>query len=182
MLSSDKAFAQFRRLALFSCIAILASCTVKPLYSEGPSGAPAKALASIEIEEVDDRVSQQVRNALIFAVAGGAGEPADAQYHLALTVTRRVSGVLYDQTTSNNDPTTTTDTARAGRIVVKADYNLTRKADGVTIRSGTRSAVALADFPAQEFAKLRAIRDGENRAAREVAETIRADLAAALAR
>jgi LPS-assembly lipoprotein len=50
------------------------------------------------------------------------------------------------------------------------------------IKSGNRTAVALVDFPVQEFAKLRAVRDGENRAAKELAELIRADIAAALSR
>ena len=119
------------------------------------------------------QVEQQVRNALVFLTSGGAGEPANAQYKLALNVTSESMGVLYDQES---------DTAGAGRIVVMADYNLTRVDTGETVRSGNRSAVALVDFPEQEFAKVRAARDAENRAARELAEIIRADLAAALGR
>jgi LPS-assembly lipoprotein len=75
-----------------------------------------------------------------------------------------------------------TDTARSGRVTVTADYNLTKSDSGETIASGKRSAVAMVDFPSQEFAKLRAIRDAENRGARELAELIRADVASALAR
>ncbi len=63
-----------------------------------------------------------------------------------------------------------------------ADYNLGRSDSGETIRSGRRQVVALVDFPVQEFAKLRAIRDAENRAARELAELLSADVAAALAK
>ncbi|KSV64789.1 hypothetical protein N185_34665 [Sinorhizobium sp. GW3] len=149
----------------------LAGCQVRPLYSD-PVGT-STALAAIEISEATDRVEQEVRNALIFLAAGGQGEPVNPQYHLALTVTHRSMGVLYDQAK---------DRAGAGRIVVKADYNLTKIGTGETIKSGNRTAVALVDFPVQEFAKVRAVRDGENRAAKELAELIRADIAAALSR
>jgi len=149
----------------------LAGCQVRPLYSD--AAGTSAALASIEISDADERVEQEVRNALIFLVAGGQGEPANPQYHLALNVTTRGMGVLYDQAR---------DRAGAGRIVVKADYNLSRAGTGETIKSGNRTAVALVDFPVQEFAKVRAVRDGENRAAKELAELIRADIAAALSR
>lgn len=169
---SEKAQRYAQLLAIGSIMA-LAGCQVKPLYSEGPQGKPAKALASIEISDADDRVEQEVRNALVFLTSGGAGEPAKPEYKLALNVTSEIMGVLYDQES---------DTAGAGRVVVKADYNLTRADSGETVRSGNRSAVALVDFPEQEFAKVRAKRDAEERAAKELAEIIRADIAAALGR
>lgn len=171
---SDKARGATRLVAFAAILTAIAGCQVRPLYSEGAAGAPAKKLASIEISEAGDRVAQEVRNRLIFLVAGGAGEPANPEYKLALTVTSTVTGVLYK--------TDEADTADAGRVTVSADYNLSRADTGQTVRSGNRVAVALVDFPDQEFAKLRAIRDAENRAARELAEIIRADLAAALGR
>ncbi|WP_075291874.1 LPS assembly lipoprotein LptE [Pararhizobium arenae] len=171
---SDKARSVTRLAAIVAMFGAIAGCQVRPLYSEGATGAPAQKLASIEVSEAEDRVGQEVRNRLIFLVAGGAGEPANAEYKLALNVTRTVTGVLYE--------TDEADTADAGRVTVTADYNLSRADTGQTVKSGNRRAVALVDFPDQEFAKLRAIRDAENRAARELAEIIRADLAAALGR
>jgi LPS-assembly lipoprotein len=169
---SEKA-QRYAQLLAIGTFVTLAGCQVKPLYSEGPQGKPAKALASIEISDADDRVEQEVRNALVFLTSGGAGEPAHPEYRMALNATSEVMGVLYDQES---------DTAGAGRVVVRADYNLTRADNGETVRSGNRSAVALVDFPEQEFAKVRATRDAENRAAKELAEIIRADIAAALGR
>ncbi|RDL49539.1 hypothetical protein BLJAPNOD_00641 [Ensifer sp. M14] len=171
---SDRAGSRMRSIPMLAGVLMLtalAGCQVRPLYSDAV-GTPA-ALASIEISDAEERVEQAVRNALIFLVAGGQGEPVNPQYHLALTVTSRTMGVLYDQAR---------DRAGAGRIVVKADYNLSKIGTGETIKSGNRSAVALVDFPVQEFAKVRAVRDGENRAAKELAELIRADIAAALSR
>lgn len=163
------------RLAKFvagiALVGALTGCQVRPLYSTG-SGTDTK-LAAVGISEADTRVEQQVRNDLVFLFAGGAGEPQSALYNLELNVSVRNIGVLDD---------VTTDITRAGRIVVSADYNLTKADSGETLASGKRSSVALVDFPVQEFAKLRAVRDGENRAARELAELIRADVASALGR
>ena len=173
MLLSDGTglFRLAKALAGVALIGMLAGCQVRPLYST-PSGTESK-LASISISEASDRVEQQVRNDLIFLFAGGAGEPQNAAYHLEMDVTVRTVGVLND---------VRDDIARSGRVTVTADYNLTRADSGETLASGKRSAVAMVDFPAQEFAKLRAIRDAENRGARELAELIRADVASALAR
>ena len=160
-----------KALAGVALIGALAGCQVRPLYST-PSGTEGK-LASISLSEAGDRIEQQVRNDLIFLFAGGAGETQNAVYHLEMDVTSKTVGVLND---------VRTDTARSGRVTVTADYNLTKSDSGETIASGKRSAVAMVDFPSQEFAKLRAIRDAENRGARELAELIRADVASALAR
>jgi LPS-assembly lipoprotein len=169
---SEKA-QRYAQLLVIGTSVSLAGCQVKPLYSEGLQGKPTTALASIEISDAGDRVEQEVRNALVFLTSGGKGEPAHPEYRMALNATSEVMGVLYDQES---------DTAGAGRVVVRADYNLTRADSGETVRSGNRSAVALVDFPEQEFAKVRAIRDAETRAAKELAEIIRADIAAALGR
>lgn len=165
-----------RRRRLFAsafglvALAFASGCQVKPLYSTGSN--TTAGTASVSISEAEDRVEQRVRNELIFLLAGGAGEPANPVYHLELNVSSRDFGVLLSQSD---------DVARAGRLVITADYNLTRVESGETIRSGRRQVVSLVDFPVQEFAKLRAIRDAENRAAREMAELVKADVAAALA-
>lgn len=152
-------------------LSLLAGCQVRPLYSEA-SGVDA-GLKSVEFSEATTRVEQQVRNALIFHTGRGAGEAVAPQYRVTLAVTSSVVGALYDQAS---------DTPAAGRIVVTADYNLAHADSGQTIKSGKRSAVALADFPAQHFATSRAVRDAEDRAARELAEILRAEIAAAIGR
>ena len=160
-----------RVLAGVALAGVLAGCQVRPLYST-TAGTEGK-LASVSISEATSRVEQQVRNDLIFFFGGGAGEARNAVYHLEMDVSVRTVGVLNDAIR---------DTARAGRVTVSADYNLTKADTGETLASGKRSAIAMVDFPTQEFAKLRAIRDAENRGARELAELIRADVASALAR
>lgn len=126
-------------------LAALGGCQVRPLYSDGPTGSTSIALAAIEISEADDRVEQEVRNALVFLTSRGQGEPVNPQYHLALSVSHRTMGVLYESTDNDHDD----DDAGAGRIVVKADYNLTKTATGETVKAGNRTAVALVDFPSR---------------------------------
>lgn len=152
-------------------LSLVTGCQIRPLYSE--ASGTAAAMQSVEFSEARSRVEQQVRNALIFHAGGGVGEAEAAKYKVTLSVTSSVVGALYDQAS---------DTPAAGRIVVTGDYNLAYADTGQTIKSGKRTAVALVDFPTQEFAKTRAIRDGENRAARELAEILRAEIASALGR
>ncbi len=149
----------------------LAGCQVRPLYSEAKQ--TRHLLASIAFSDAGDRVGQVVRNRLIFLAAGGQGEPAHPDYIVNLTVSSSVAEVLPTQSSSSLD---------AGRVVVRGDYILKKAKEGTVLRIAHRQAVALVDFPGQEFAKLRAIRDAENRAANELAELIAADLSAVLTR
>jgi len=158
-------------IALLAVAGFLASCQVRPLYSD--NAGVAEALGAIAFSEAHHRVEQEVRNHLIFLTSGGKGEPATPEYDVELHVGTGVSPVLLVDSS---------DTARAGQVTVTGDYVLRRHSDGQILKAGNRSSLALVDFPVQEFAKLRAIRDAENRAARELAELVRADIAAVLAR
>jgi LPS-assembly lipoprotein len=154
-----------------TAIGLLAGCQVRPLYSS-TSSAPEK-LAAIKFSPADDRVEQLVRNQLIFLTSGGAGEAAKADYQLQMNVTSTRAEILDDEIT---------DVITPGRVTLKATYSLTRITDGSVVKSGNRSVTSLVDVGNQEFAKLRAYRDAEDRAGRELAEFIRADLATALGR
>jgi LPS-assembly lipoprotein len=167
-----KSLAAGSKLAALGLLLLAAGCEVRPLYGSGGAGVEA-ALKSIEFSEAQDRVELEVRNDLIFLTSGGAGEPAKADYDVDLKVKTRNVGVMVDSST---------DLPRAGRIVLLADFTLKKRSTGEVLKAGRRSTVALVDFPTQEFAKLRATRDAENRASRELAELIRADLAMWLGR
>lgn len=150
---------------------LMASCQVRPLYSEA-SGVAGK-LASISFSEPNSRIEQEVRNRLIFLSSRGAGEPENADYKVELSARSDVISTLL---------VASSDESRAGRASVSVDYTLKSNKDGHVIRAGNQSATALVDFPAQQFAKQRAIRDAEDRAARQAAEFVAADIAAALGR
>ncbi|MCY1665381.1 LPS assembly lipoprotein LptE [Rhizobium sp. SL86] len=160
------------RVTLFLAAAgLIAGCQVRPLYST--SSAVPQKLAAIKISPADDRVEQVVRNRLIFLMTGGAGEPAASDYQLQMNVTSARANILDDEISTALTP---------GRVTVTATYSLSSTKDSKVLKQGTRSVTALVDIGNQEFAKLRAYRDAEDRAGRELAEFIRADLASVLGR
>lgn len=150
--------------SLFAAAALsLSACQVRPLY-----GNMAGQDRSIAISEPNSRVEQVVRNELVFAFGGGSGEPSNPAYRMDLDVAVRNQGVL---SAGANDEFT------AARVVVIGKYVVTDAASGQTLFSGERQAVAAVDNPDQEYADVRAIRDAENRAARETAAFLNADIA-----
>jgi LPS-assembly lipoprotein len=153
-------------LALAAFIPVLlAGCQVKPLYSS-VSGEP---IAVIDISHADTRIEQITRNQLVFL--NGGAQAGTAEYRLDLNVTSSAAGVL-DAGTDNN--------FTAGRMTVSGSFTLSRLSDGEVIRKAKRQVTSQYDLPDQEFAKIRALQDAENRAGRELADVIYADISAAL--
>lgn len=150
---------------------VLASCQVRPLYnSEGQTSA---GLGAIAFSEPRNRVEQVVRNQLVFLTSGGAGEPVKADYSVNLEVGSSATQVLLIDSS---------DTPRAMQVTARGTYSITRNSDNQVLKSATRSATAQMDYSIQEFASARALRDAEDRAAKELAELIRADIAGVLSR
>ncbi|MDF1599382.1 LPS assembly lipoprotein LptE [Mesorhizobium sp. YIM 152430] len=165
-------------LGLALSLAAAAGCTVQPLYGTGgttASGAPMSAeLATVAVAPVGDRVSQEVRNHLIFLLSGGAGEPSAARYTAQLAVSVSDAAAASVQVGRDEEPT-------ASLVTVAASYTLTDDT-GNRIGAGSRSAQAAYDVSRQQFAALRASRDAQNRAAREAAELVRLAIAQDISR
>jgi len=168
-----------RLLAGLAAAAIaLPGCTVRPLYSSAPlatSGLPAAVdLSSIAVKPALTRYGQEVRNHLIFLLSGGKGEPAEPLYSLDLTVSVVQESAATIQVATENQPT-------AATVTVIGSFTLTNM-QGETIGQGSQRIMSSYDVPQQEFAALRARRDAENRAARELAELLRLVIAQELAK
>ncbi|MFN3636778.1 MAG: hypothetical protein ACK4UZ_13740, partial [Rhizobium rhizophilum] len=160
-----------RRSLLIGAALLLAGCQARPLYQDA-NGETRGALAAIAYSEAASRVGLETRNRLIFLASGGQ-ETKTPEYSLDLVVSGGVEGVLLEEGA---------DTPNAGRAAIVGTYTLKRISDDTVLKTGRRTAVALFDYPRQEFAKLRSVRDAETRAARELAELIYADLTMALGR
>lgn len=156
-----------RRLALTLLLGAalgLSACTVAPVHGTRPGAAP---LGLVAVEPVRTRVAQRVRNALIETL----GVPtASDPYTLKLDVSSNVRFFLRGVETNR---------ASAGTVTVTAAFTL-RAPDG-TVQRGRERSRASFDAPLQEFARQRAVRDAEDRAAREAAQRVRLALAPALA-
>jgi LPS-assembly lipoprotein len=147
----------------------LSSCTVTPLYSAAPDGTPGQAgFAAISVLPANDRLTQIVRNELIFAFGGG-DQPAAPTYELSISAISSGGSALPG------------DGATLGRLSVTVQYALIEIASGASIASGTASADTSYRISNQAFATLRAIEDAESRAARAAADSARLEIAAALA-
>lgn len=171
------------RLALAAglvAVTALAGCQVRPLYAE--STGIGQRLTTVGFADPKTRVDQVVRNNLVFLADGGAGEPAHPLYEVTLSAKSTASSILDLTTSDSTDTVSVQNTPVAGRVQLDVTYTMTRISDGKVLKSATRQVVSLIDVPGQSFAKLRAIRDAENRAGREAAEFIRNEIAIVLSK
>jgi len=162
--------------ALFFSTGLVAGCTVEPLNASRPdstiasdnySATTRQILAAMDVNQVNERVAQQVRNTLLFALNGGQQQP-NGKYRVNLTVTSVNQNLSVE--TSSNAPT-------SAQVRVFGNYTLIDNLDGSTVATGKHSAIAAYDRTPQSYANERAERDAENRAAKEVGSQIYLSLA-----
>ena len=146
----------------------LAGCSgVRPLYGGASGGATTSALRQIDVV-APGRIGQAIRNDLVFAFGGGAGEPEKPRWRLELATNTVDTAVGLDRYRN---------LASAYLDQVSVSWVLTEVAGGHTLTSGTSFANAAYDYSQQRFADLRAKRDAENRAAATIAMDIRTKIA-----
>jgi LPS-assembly lipoprotein len=158
--------------AMAAGLLVVSGCQVRPLYADSAttSGVPTgthAALSQIAIKPVNTRYAQEVRNQLIFLFGGGRGQGAAGRYSMNLIVTANHENVARVQIGDESDLSPT-----AGTVTMIASYNISDTETGQIVASGTREITASYDNPRQEFAAMRAKRDAENRAARELAQVV----------
>lgn len=159
-------------LGLSVALGVTAGCTVRPLYAtsqtapgEAPKGVAA-ALRTVSVAPVATRDAQEVRNQLIFLFNGGDAQAAAPAYTVKIAVVTTSESAASIQVADDDEPT-------AAVINMTATYTLIDNATGAVVANGRRMMSSSYDVPRQEFAVLRAQRDAENRAARELAELLR---------
>jgi LPS-assembly lipoprotein len=166
-----------RLLAVAAMAALTAGC-FQPMYAEHSDGSPAlrEKLLGVEVPPVDKangsreaRIGVEVRNALAFKLYGNAtGMPPTHRLVLRFNTSR--SSLLVDQNTGL--PTTE-------NFGIDAQFNLIEIASNKSVMTGTTFSRVSYDMPGsyQRFARSRAFRDAEDRAAQEIAENIQTRLA-----
>ena len=151
---SARVWIALRCVAFVGSLSIgLSGCGFVPLYGDRGAGLER---GSVLIEPVSERVAQRVRNALIEDLgAPRRTDPFVLSLDVATTIDLSLTDVGVNRTT-------------AGTAVVTARYRLS-DVNGALLSEGRERAAADFDAPQQELARQRAIRDAENRAAREAA-------------
>ena len=166
------------RLFAAAAMAALTAGCFQPMYAEHSDGSPAlrEKLLGVEVPPVDKangsreaRIGVEVRNALAFKLYGNAtGMPPTHRLVLRFNTSR--SSLLVDQNTGL--PTTE-------NFGIDAQFNLIEIASNKSVMTGTTFSRVSYDMPGsyQRFARSRAFRDAEDRAAQEIAENIQTRLA-----
>ena len=167
-----------RLVAVLALAATTAGC-FQPMYAEHTDGTPdlREKLLGVEVPPVDKpngsreaRVGVEIRNELAFKLYGNAtGMPPT--HRLILQFASNKSSLMVDQNTGL--PT-------SENFGINAQYNLIEIASNKSVMTGSSFAQVSYDLPGsyQRFARTRALRDAEDRAAQEVAEKIQTRLAA----
>ena len=166
------------RLVAVAALAALTAGCFQPMYAEHRDGTPGlrEKLMGIELPPVDKpnasreaRVGVEIRNALAFKLYGSAtGMAPTHRLELRFTTTR--SSLIVSATTGL--PT-------SENYGIDAQYNLVEIATNKSVMTGTTFSRVSYDMPGsyQRFARTRAYRDAEDRAANEIAENIQTRLA-----
>ncbi|WP_420135299.1 LPS assembly lipoprotein LptE [Rhodopseudomonas sp.] len=166
------------RLALAVVLtAPLAAC-FQPMYADRGDGSPTlrDKISAVEVPPLNlpngsrnARIGVEIRNALMFKMYGAA-TGAPPLYTLALNITTQRSSLIVD-------PNTALPTIE--NYGIDASYRLIEIATGKVVMTGNTFSRVEYDVPGQtqRFARTRAGRDAEDRAAQEIAENINTRLA-----
>ncbi|HEX3115249.1 MAG TPA: LPS assembly lipoprotein LptE [Bradyrhizobium sp.] len=173
--------ARFRIAARLLAVAALAALTAgcfQPMYAEHTDGTPGlrEKLMGVELPPIDKpnasrdtRLGVEIRNALAFKLYGSAtGMPPTHRLVIRFSTSR--SSLILDPTTA---------LPSSENYGVDAQYNLIDIASNKSVMTGTTFSRVSYDLPGQmqRFARARAFRDAEDRAANEIAENIQTRLA-----
>jgi LPS-assembly lipoprotein len=166
------------RLFAAATLAALTAGCFQPMYAEHSDGTPAlrERLLAVEIPPVDKpnasreaRIGVEIRNALAFKLYGTATGMAPT-HRLVLRFTTSRSSLIVD-------PRTALPTSE--NYGIDAQFNLIEIVTNKSVMTGTTFSRVSYDIPGsiQRFARTRASRDAEDRAANEIAENIQTRLA-----
>ncbi|WP_295557383.1 LPS assembly lipoprotein LptE [uncultured Hyphomicrobium sp.] len=144
----------------------------RPLYGGAGIGAQAdQKLAKVAVSTIPGRVGQQIRNELIFHATGGGGEVVSPEMRLEVAIRESVTSTLVR-----------IDGDSGGQVYnVEAKFQLVRVSDKSVVLSGTSYGRASFERNTSIFSNVRARDDAEDRAAKVVAEDLKARLSAYLA-
>jgi LPS-assembly lipoprotein len=167
------------RLAAALLIAGSAAACFQPLYGErtlGGGSAVREALAAVDVAQIDApkgsplaRIAVETRNELVFDLTGGSGS-APLTHKLTVRLVPSRNTIILDPITLRNE---------FDSFGLDASYTMIEIASGKPVITGTATTRVTYNVPGQQqrFARTRALRDAETRAAKLIAEQIRSRLA-----
>ncbi len=159
---------------------LLAGCGFHPLYAVPGSarGSMTKSLGSIYVEPVPDRLGYELRNSVI-DLLDARNEDAGAVYRLRLTLSK-TNEAIGVQSQAVGAITQTAITRYNDTLTV--DYELVDARTNKVVTSGTETGLSAYNVLASPYATLAVQQDADKRAADDIADRIRIDLAVFFAR
>lgn len=176
-MSSSETVTRRRPLALAAALglAALTGGCFQPLYGEGTvskvGGNVRNAMLGIEVPEIKGLVGHYLRNELVFEFDGGGAPDRQKILKLTATTTESLEVITVDYANGRAD---------SAVLVATADWQLTRAGSNEVVASGQSVVRAPYERSQQRFSSLRAARDAQVRAAKNLAQLIKARVAAAL--
>jgi LPS-assembly lipoprotein len=167
------------RLLVVAALGALTAGCFQPMYAAHTDGTPAlrEKLMGVDLPPVDKpngsreaRLGVEIRNALAFKLYGGAtGMPPT--HKLVIRFSSGRSSLILDPATA---------LPAVENYGIDAQYNLIDLASNMSVMTGNTFSRVSYDIPGQlqRFARTRAFRDAEDRAAQEIATNIQTRLAA----
>ena len=176
MSSSEAARPRRVLLAAALTVAALAGGCFQPLYSDYTAstiaGSSVKtALRGVEIPEIKGLIGHYFRNELVFELDGGGDSDVQKTSKLETAITESVEIVTVDYANGRAD---------SAVLVATATWKLTQNGTGKILASGTNSVRVPYERSSQRFATVRAARDAQVRAAKNLATIVRGQIAADL--
>ncbi len=166
-------------IAPFAAACLLAGC-FQPLYGEHSLGAGPNvkaALGTVDVAQIpapngtpESRIAVDIRNALLFDLSGGSN-PTVPAYRLNITMQSSRLTIIVDQNSAR---------PQLENFGLNVQYNLVDVKTGRILFSDQTFSRVSYDIPGQQqrFARVRGLRDAENRAGQVVADAIKTRLAA----
>ncbi len=165
-----------RTLAVLALSVLLAGCGFHPLYAtpDLPKGGMRGKLSSIYVEPVPERVGFQLRNQLI-DLLDGQGQAAGARYILRVNLTTKSEAIGVQSQTAPGGVTQTAITRYNDKLT--AEYDLVDPGTNQVVAHGVETGLSSYNVLASPYATLAVQQDSDRRAAEDIADRIRIDLA-----
>jgi LPS-assembly lipoprotein len=156
-------------VASTACIFLLSACGFHPLYGNtalDPHVGP--TLANVYVEPISDRVGYELRNNLL-DLFNATGAADGAAYRLKLTLSETEEAVVLQTNTA----------ITRYNYTLMAHYELIPRESIAAVKAGDVTALSAYNVAAAPFlyATVTAERDAKNRAANDIAERIRTQIA-----
>ncbi len=162
------------RPVLAAALALAVAGCFRPLYGPTASGVPVQSsLAAVEVAKVNvpqgqEQLSHYLRSELVFEL-DGSGTISQKNYRLTVNASEAVQITITDTITGRAD---------AAMLNVTARYTLTSLDGKREVLTGLARTSATYFRDPQRYASVRAARDAEIRASKQIAEEIKNRIAA----